>query len=308
MVVACALTSVACGVSAGGAARRNDTDGARTQTVRHNEVLLLPPVTGGLGGWCMTIVSGECPTADSRPFHDPVVAESWGEQGPPAVRRGVILTTSGVAAVSIGGRAVVATNTESVLPDHLRAAVVEVGGGPVRKIYGFTVSSSSLHFTPLSANDSPLPRSAEPRPALEFEVPNRSWERPSSAPRSICSLSESSALAGLVVQGGSVMTKVSPHKARLGRELVSCISTSYLLNNWPIVAAVLVDAARPGIAPGALPAMQPVATHPGIFQGPGVAGQTIARRIARAWLVVGGGKGLQQRLSLLEHLRANVDI
>ena len=254
----------------------------------------------------MTIVSGQCPTAHSGPFHAPIVAEIWSGQGEPPIQTGVVLTTSHVAAVSVTGGMVVRTRAESVLPDHLRAAVVEARGGAVRNIGGFIVSKASLHFTALSSTGTPLFRDVAPRPALEFEVPNRSWDSPASEPAGICTLSVSGALAGLAVQGGSVMTKLSPHTDRLGSEFVSCVSTMYRLSNWPIVAGVLVDASRPGDAPGPLPAMQPLPMHPGILQGPGVEGPTVARRIAGAWLVVAGGKDLVQRLSLLEHLRATV--
>ena len=102
--------------------------------------------------------------------------------------------------------------------------------------------------------------------------------------------------------------KVSPHAASVGQEFVSCISTNYSLNNWPISAAVLINATHPGATPGPLLAMQPAANHPGIFAGPGVGGATIARRINGGWLLVAGGKGLQQRLSLLDHLGATVHI
>jgi hypothetical protein len=102
------------------------------------------------------------------------------------------------------------------------------------------------------------------------------------------------------------MTQVRPHREVYGREFVSCAYTAYLFKNWPIVAGVLLDASRPGATPASLPAMQPLQGHPGIFQGPGVEGETIARRIPGAWLVVAKGEGLQQRLTLLQHLQATI--
>ncbi|MGC2374142.1 MAG: hypothetical protein WA484_09740 [Solirubrobacteraceae bacterium] len=104
------------------------------------------------------------------------------------------------------------------------------------------------------------------------------------------------------------MTKVRPHREVYGREFVSCAYTAYLFKNWPIVAGVLLDASHPGTTPASLPAMLPLQGHPGIFQGPGDEGETIARRIAGAWLLVAKGQGLRQRLSLLRHLHAAVHI
>jgi hypothetical protein len=69
---------------------------------------------------------------------------------------------------------------------------------------------------------------------------------------------------------------------------------------------VLLDAAHPGSTPALLPAMQPLAGHPGVFRGPGVEGETIARRIPGAWLLVAKGKGLQQRLLVLSHIHVSV--
>jgi hypothetical protein len=57
--------------------------------------------------------------------------------------------------------------------------------------------------------------------------------------------------------------------------------------------------------------MKAVAGHPGIFQAEGAAGegQMLARRVAHAWLVVEeSGSIIEQRLALLEHLRAVVDV
>ena len=100
------------------------------------------------------------------------------------------------------------------------------------------------------------------------------------------------------------MTAVRPHPNVRGREFVDCLRANYLLDNWPIEANVLLDAAHPGSVPALLPAMPPLARHPGVFQGPGGEGETVARRIPNAWLLVSKGKGLEQRLKVLEHLRA----
>jgi hypothetical protein len=54
--------------------------------------------------------------------------------------------------------------------------------------------------------------------------------------------------------------------------------------------------------------MQPLSGHPGISQAPGTEGEIVARRIPGAWLAVVKGQGLAQRLTLLEHLSATVQL
>ncbi len=102
------------------------------------------------------------------------------------------------------------------------------------------------------------------------------------------------------------MTALSPRPDVRGREFVDCIRTSYILDRWPIEANILLDAAHPGASPGPLLATRPLPGHAGVVQGPGVEGDTLARRIPGAWLVVGQGADDQQRLELLEHLRTTI--
>jgi hypothetical protein len=288
-----------CSQTIGAGSRRLGNGSIGTLVVSHAQVLLLPPVGGGEGGWCMTTAPGKCPSLYSRPVSYPIVAETWGGQGPPPVDEGVVLTRGEVAVVSVNGSRAIPTWAESVLPDHLRAAVVELRG---RSLFAL---ARRPRFTVLDSSGTAIPQTTAPHPQLVFRVPSRTWKHPASAPRGICGL-KATPLAGLVAGGGSVMTEVRPHREVFGREFVSCASTAYLFKNWPIVAGVLLDASHPGTTPASLPAMQPLQGHPGIFQGPGVEGETIARRIAGAWLVVAKGEGLQQRLTLLEHMHAMV--
>jgi hypothetical protein len=104
------------------------------------------------------------------------------------------------------------------------------------------------------------------------------------------------------------MTAVRPHADVRGREFVGCVDTSYLLDGWPIEASVLLDAEHPGPSPAALPGVRPLRGHAGMFHGPGVEGEAVARRISGGWLVVDKGENLVQRLALLEHLRATVHV
>lgn len=293
------LMASSCSQTIRTAPQKFDIRGIGTLVVRDTRVLLLPPSGGGEGGWCMTTSSGECPSLYSRPVSYPIVAETWGGSGSPPVDEGVVLTTSEVAAVSVNGSRAIPTRAESVLPDGLRAVVVE--------LRGHSLLGPRPRFTALDSRGDPIQRTTAPHPQIRFLVPSRTWKHPASAPRGICGL-EATPLAGLVVGGGSVMTQVRPHREVFGREFVSCASTSYLFKNWPIVADVLLDASHPGTTPASLPVMHPLQGHPGVFQGPGVEGATVARRIPGAWVLVAKGKGLLQRLTLLEHLHAIVYI
>lgn len=315
--VTCLLTAVACAGSAGGTGQADQSK--PTQVAGHDEVVLLPITLGaGDGGWCLTTLrAGGCPTLHMPMFAGPIIFEHWGAQGPSPsglapsipVREGFVLTTNEVAAVSFEDGAPIATRAESTLPVHLRAAVVELRGGPVRHVFGVTAPPPlpRSHFSPLNAKGEPIIETGAPGPPFEFEVPSRNWGRSARAPAGVCSV-EATAAVGLLSEGGSVMTAVRPHPNVRGREFVDCVRASYVLNNWPLEANVLLDAARPGVTPAALPAMRPLAGHPGVFQAPGVEGETLARRIPGAWLVVVKGEGLRQRLTFLEQLRVAIHL
>lgn len=289
LVSSCSKTTIAKPV------RSSNSDGAFV--VSATNVLLLPPMDGGGGGWCMTTTPGLCSSRYSRPVRDPIIAETWFGQGPPALDEGVVLTTDKVAAVLINGIGPISTRPESVLPDHLRTAVVNLRARNV-----FT-PISHLRFIALNSTGSVIP-SGSIHPQLLFRAPSKMWRSPAVPPKGVCRLS-TTALPSLVSVRGRVMTRFQSHRAIVGREFVSCISTEYLFKGRPIVAAVLVDASHPGSAkPAPLPAMQPLSGHAGVLGGPGIEGDTVARRIPGAWLVVAKGGNLSQRLTLLERLRA----
>src|SRR5262249_25777788 len=110
----------------------------------------------------------------------------------------------------------------------------------------------------------------------------------------------------LSAQWGTVVTRIRGYAASVGRPFLSCISTEYYLENWPLLAALLLDGPEPGQTPAVLPAMRPLRGHPGIFVAPGSEGQMYARRIPRAWLVVAPDGSPARALELLAHLRAAV--
>jgi hypothetical protein len=77
-------------------------------------------------------------------------------------------------------------------------------------------------------------------------------------------------------------------------------------------AAVLLDAAHPGVTPALLPGMKPVPGYPGIVKAPSSGGELVAHSIPSAWLVVEatgeGRSALQRPLRVLEHLRATIHL
>ena len=309
------LVSLICllGVAAcddGGSSKARASYEPISQVVLQTRPLLLPPIEGSVGGWCLAIEPGSCEAA--RAFRGPIVAQGGGGQGPPAVQIGIVLTTNEVAGVSVDGGATIPTRSDSMLPDHLRAAVVEVRGGPRVTVPGFGVGPRPLSFTPLNSKGEAIRQKIEPQGSLFFVVPRRHWSGPAKAPVGPCEIHVTH-LPGLTVQRGVVVDRISSHSGLPAQPLLSCVSTSFSLKGDSLIASVLIDAAHPGTTPRSLPAMKPLSAHPGVFEalggsvgGLGDSGQILARRTSGAWLVVANGSGNAQRLTLLEHLRATV--
>lgn len=173
---------------------------------------------------------------------------------------GFALTTAAVAAVRRGdGGRMIPTYAESVLPEHLRAAFVELRGGRPVCIHGLgkaicvhTAPLSAQRFIPLTSDGMRMPELRRPPSArasvgyaLSFEVPGRGWQRPSAPPPGVCELGVRR-IRDLVASAGFVATRVPPHRGLPGSPLVSCASDSYPYEGWPLVASVLLDAADPG--------------------------------------------------------------
>ncbi len=102
------------------------------------------------------------------------------------------------------------------------------------------------------------------------------------------------------------MLRLEAFTGLIGRPFLSCADTEYDLDSSPLDAGVVLDATHPGTAPAPLPGMTGVQGHSGIFRAPGWDGPITGRRIHGAWLLVEGGSSAQQRLTVLEHLRASV--
>jgi hypothetical protein len=274
------------------------------QRVRHEDVLLVPPVMVGEGGWCLKTKEGKT-CRGGKALRGPIIGETWwGYGGPPAIRIGVVVTTSEVPAVSVEGGEPIATRTEGVVPDGLRTAVVEIQGGRhFRRVPAFNISvPAPTSFTPLSRDDKPIYQNRQSQTPLLFVEPTRGWTWPAKAPDGICKLNTGH-LAGLRIEKGGVVTRLERRADLVGQPLLACAITAYELNGSPIFASVLVDAGHPGDRPRPLPGMRPLHGHPGIVEAPVAEGDGVAKRVGAAWLVVTEGKNIEQRVTLLRQLR-----
>lgn len=313
VITLCSCASLACGGADGILSR---VDASRPiQVVGHAEVLLFPRLGAGESGWCVTTTSigaSACPTFGLPTLAGPIVLENWVGQstssGGPA-NEAVILTTSDVAAVRLPGYESVPTRVGAGLPQRLRFAVMELRGGADKQVLGISAPppTPSSHFMALNARGQPISQSRALGPPLEFHLPRRSVTQSQQAREGVCRL-HVAGTGGLVFNSGDVMMSVLPRPNVRGREFVSCSSATYNDNGWPLEVSVLLDAARPGFVPAPLPLMRPLASHSGVFHGPGAEGEMVARRIHGAWLIVGKGRGLSQRLMLLKDVQAKVTI
>jgi hypothetical protein len=299
--------------------------GGSGPTISTEEVLLVPSANAGWAGWCIVRAhGGEGCGAVIRAAY-PILGETWSGHSTPATTEGYVLTTEQVAAVSVGGGAPVSTYGLTS-PSGLRGVVVRIHGRELLR--EVARGSRAPRFTPLDARGRAIRESAGRSARLGFEVPTRSLrnraylvtgvctgqapclrESPQGARGSggACTIGERG-LAGLVVDGGSVVAPIRPMRGLPGRALLTCASTSYTMENWPTIAGVLIDARHPGVKPAPLPELTPLAGHPGVFQAASAEGPVVARRIPGAWVVVAKGgtgqDGLQRRLAVLEHLGA----
>src|ERR1700722_20137130 len=91
------------------------------------------------------------------------------------------------------------------------------------------------------------------------------------------------------------LVRVAPIGELWAGALLPCMSTTFRMEGASIVAMVLLDAGHPGSDPAGLPAVQPVAGHPGVVSGPAVEQGTKevendCSTGAGAWLVVSKGR------------------
>jgi hypothetical protein len=279
--------------------------------VSNAPVLLVPPIEGGSGGWCLVIAESiGCGGLGIK--GGAILAQDWvgfgfaGDRGTPRwTIHGNAVTNGEVAAVSVGVGARIPTRAERALPDHLRAVAVEWHGtGPFRK------APRLPRFVALNARGQAIPEPAG-QPGeylLTYPDPLRQWQRPTPEARGACRLI-AAGLKQLSAQWGTVVTKIRGYVGSVGRPFLSCVSTEFYFENWPLLAGVLLDGAQPGRVPAPLPAMRALRGHPGVYVAPGSNGDVLARRIPTAWLVVERtGTDFHRALELLKHVRAVIHL
>lgn len=274
------------------------------------EAQLAPWLEGGVG-WSLVF---ELP--GHRHWYRPIdpmegeliVVENSGPGSPSPAIEMEALTSSDVAAVSIGGSAPIPTESRPGLPVSLRAVAVEIRGD-ARQLERFVLLNRPLRFTPLDAHDNVLPPpDLNPLRGLALSSATQGiiWQRPEPIARGLCDI-KVAGVPGLTPEHGEGVTHLKGVQGLIGDGFITCVDTEYHLHNTPLTAAILLDAAHPGAAtPVAIPDIARVQRHSGVFSAAGVHGRLLARRVHNAWVVVEGGKGLQQRLTVLEHLRATI--
>ena len=268
----------------------------------HYSLEFSPPIEGGSLGWCVDYrtsneSSSACPQRTSAV--SPILEPSWGSSAPPPVTQEFVLTTSMVAAVSVNGSPAIPTHADEAIPDGLRAVLVEFAS-PGRRLLRHLPRVAAL-----DGRGNPIKRSEPSFRSQGYGLEGVFWQHPSRPPLGACELSANQ-LPGLTPEWGHVVPKIRPFTGLLPPALLSCIDTEYYLENWPLDAAVVLNAAHPGAPPEPLYDFKQVPGHPGVVESP--SRSQVARRAGGAWIVVEGGSGLQQRLTVLAHLRASIHL
>jgi hypothetical protein len=182
-----------------------------------------------------------------------------------------VLTGPSVAAVRFGTRTV-STFSSPELPSGDRAAVffLPAGSSAVLPYSGSRPPGRSIRLFALDSQGDVIPLRSPQYPIIT----NRFWQAPTAGgpgqPRytgpdhplsGACELSQHG-LRGLTPEFGHVIEQIRPAPLAQGEMFLSCIDTKYYLHGRPLEVAVLVDAAQPGQALGAIPGARPMIGHP----------------------------------------------
>lgn len=273
----------------------------------HSRVVLVPPLQGGWGGWCV-VIGSDLGCGGTRVKDRPIRVEGWSggfmSEGS-SYTRGWAITAPEVAFVSVTDGPRFPTHRESALPDHLRAMAVELRLKSGQLQPGVQLPTPQL--TPFNIVGGAIPQRPMRGVPLNVQLPVTLWHAPARAPRNaICQITAHK-FHSLKTIGGSVMTTLITYPVSFGHPYISCASTQYRVGGTTLRGSVLLDDLHPGSYPAGLPGMRRVPGLRDIFSAPGAEGEMIARRISGAWLVVdGGGHGLAVRLQILRQLRAAI--
>lgn len=276
-------------------------------------VRLTPSLDGSEYGWCVLVReggsadgSGGCSMMPTSASPISYVSSSFSQSS--SYEAVVAVTTPRVTFVMAGGRRV-RPLALSGLPYGLRAVRILIPTKLVHRVVnGHTrllrVPAPEPKLVALDSRGRSIPRGSLDRallPSVQASQP------PSPSPTGPCQL-RALGLSGLAAQWSHVASAIRGYPAKvIGRAFFSCVDVEYYLHGWPLDAAILLDAAHPGITPAFIPGLEPVPGRRGFFNGPGgFKGQLSAKRTGDAWLVVAGGSGVAQRINVLGHLSATV--
>ncbi len=276
-----------------------------TGLVSAGQVYVLPILTGGVAGWCITAQPGAgCPVAYF--YKHAIVAENWRAQNHPMRLEGFALTRSGVTAVVVDGSRPIAPRAGGSLPNGLREVRVEINGWPGPKVTvpallpgrkPKEVPRALPRFVALNRAGHPIVPTSEAGSRIAEAARGRQWTPREPEPRGICHLGVTPGPEKLIEKAGFVVTEVPRINHVLGAPFLSCISKSFVVDGRPVVGAVLIDARHPGQRPSSLPEAKQVGA--GVFEALGASGWMVARRIPNGgWLVASDGKDRAQRVAV----------
>lgn len=271
----------------------------RAATQSPAEVTLLPPTEGGWVGWCVKVHGSahdgtRCPIA---PRSNEIAYEQW--EAAPGGTQGLALASAGVEAVAVDEGGAAPLVSVAGFAGVLGAAVVEIADP-----FPWTWSDEFEAVSHGLRNSGERGFSA-PTFTPTASLPAAYWIAPQAPPSGACELTVV-ALTGARARWGHVATSVTATPGIAAGGFASCVDTELSYGHSSLDAAVLLDAADPGATPPVLPNASAVHGQHGLYSAPGYSGEILARRIAGAWLLVEGGRGLRQRETVLAHLRASV--
>jgi hypothetical protein len=280
---------------------------ARFPQPQLRDLRLIPSLRGGWVGWTIAFGGGEGGASLPTP-RTPIFGGFFGYSSQ-AGWDAVAVTTPAVASVAF---------------DHVRVRTSDIG-----LPYGFRVAR--LH-TPATPNQParalqgaygppPAPPTTPTLAALDAHghaiaqrIPHGGlrtayWQSPGHAPHGPCRIN-ATPLRGLSPRWGHVAKRLRSFNDVIGRTFESCADTEFYLHNWPLDTAILLDAVHPGRPPASIPNMTRVAGTRETFAVLGAfpSQDMTATRLPNAWLVVQGGAGPAQRLTVLRHLRAYLSL
>lgn len=271
---------------------------------RRFAVRLSPSLNGGTYGWCVGIEEADARVGGGGCSATPEAARPLAmiiTTGSARTRKSsvFVLTLPQVAALLVNGRERVPTRSVEGLPYGLRAAriVTALRVGRARHRSPTFALAPEPKLVALDARGRAFPSTAGHTPGAAVTL----------SAHGPCALI-AGGLPGLTREWSHVASAIAPYPgAIVGRSFFSCIDTEYYLRQWPLDAAILLDATHPGTPPAPIPGLEPVKGRPGYVNGPGdFKGELTAVRRGNAWLVIAGGESLEQRIEVLRHLTASV--